>query len=920
MKSNRNRIALAALGAFVFVLAHVSPASAFIRITRLNAAGTGVVQAHWLDSEIPIVTVVDPTNGDQPSAVALSVIQASAQSWNDVNTSYGVLNPVPFTGSAGQLQPALAFDGQNSIFFDTAGVNFPPGTSIIEFVRSFVDATDGHTLDADMVANDRDFFWSTTSPNLTPAPPGQISVDMQSVVTHEYGHVLGLDHTSVANCTMIPFIIGDTSQRSLELDDRTGESTIYPESAARGLSPGAVDFAATTGTVTGTVVSGFNGSAIFGAHVEAFNLSDPSPEHEVSAISGELTLRNGQGDFTIHGVPPGDYAIAIIPLDGVHTIASDANIGGVFNGIDINFEPEFWNGAGEGGNGFTDHANDFSPVTVSAGANSGGINFITNTFPGQVAIAQYGQFENFVTFRNTGYLAHRFDPPFAPPYTISKVTFPSFTFNAQIGLPPLPATFPSVSLCELNTATGLPNLGAPLFSIAPFVGSPNGNNEIPVNLTINDPDKVLFWAIQFPSQTALPGFPANFPFLRMDFTQLEQGLFANDYSISTAGTGGTLIDRNIAVSMTCVLPSADQTPIVPIANLGANRSSTKLDFTFSNPPNTRLDGFPMAGNSLDHSNLVYRLPTGVLSTFASAGAGSGRFSVRTDTVPAFPAGAQFWFAQAVDKAGHKSLTSNTTLTGFNEDADEPNGKANATEAKTLPLPAVNRPETYSPAGDQDNYLVNASPGDVIQANAVATGQDGNNNTDLVMFLLDSNGDVLAFDDDSNGNLNPKISFTVPPSGGNSHSHAARKFFILVTDFSGSLLNPGGVPQVRVPRGYNLNASIIPASASLAGRIGTIVGGDGFAFKNSGPNPANPQAKLVYALPSSGGSSYGVKLSIYDVNGRLVRKLVDEQQVAGPHVAVWNGTDDSGRGVASGHYYARINAGTFSEKVGITILK
>ena len=77
---------------------------------------------------------------------------------------------------------------------------------------------------------------------------------------------------------------------------------------------------------------------------------------------------------------------------------------------------------------------------------------------------------------------------------------------------------------------------------------------------------------------------------------------------------------------------------------------------------------------------------------------------------------------------------------------------------------------------------------------------------------------------------------------------------------------------------------------------------------------------MYALPSSGGSSYGVKLSIYDVSGRLVRTLVDAQQVAGPHVAVWNGTDDSGRGVASGHYYARINAGTFSEKVGITILK
>jgi len=64
----------------------------------------------------------------------------------------------------------------------------------------------------------------------------------------------------------------------------------------------------------------------------------------------------------------------------------------------------------------------------------------------------------------------------------------------------------------------------------------------------------------------------------------------------------------------------------------------------------------------------------------------------------------------------------------------------------------------------------------------------------------------------------------------------------------------------------------------------------------------------------------VKLRIYDVNGRLVRTLVDRDQPAGPHVAVWNGTDDAGRGVASGHYYARIDAGQFTEKVGVTILK
>lgn len=911
MKSNRIRVALVALGAFVFALSQVSPASAFIRITRDNGAG-GVVQAHWLDSSLPLTSVINPNNGDIPAAAALSIVQTSMHTWEDINTSFLTVNPVEYTGALGQVNPALdAGDGQNSMFFDTAGVNFPPGGTIIAFVRSTIDITDGHTLDADMVFNDRDFFASTSSPALTPAPPGQSSVDLQSVVTHEYGHYFGLDHTSVANATMIPFIIGDTRQRTLELDDQAGNSTIYPESAARGLSPGAVDFGATTGTITGTVVSGYNGSAIFGAHVEAINLSNPVPEAEVSAISGEITLRNGQGDFQIHGLPPGNYAVAIIPLDGVHTIAADPNVGGVFNGIDIGFEPEFWNGANESGNGFNDNANDFSAVAVNAGSDSPGVNFITNTFPGQCTIAQFGAFENIVTFRNTGYLCKRFDPPFAPPYTISKISFPSFTFNAQFGLPPLPATFPSVALVPLNTATGLPDLTAPLFSIAPFVGSPNGLNEIPVNLVINNPDQVLFWAIQFPSAT-VAGFPANFPFLRMDFSTMEQGLFANDYSIATNGTGGVLIDRNLAISATCVLPDPNATPIVPVANLGANLRSTKTEFNYSAPPDVRLDGFAMAPNSVGQINLVHRLANGTLETLASGGAGSGGISLQNT---ATPPGTQFWYAQAVDKGGHKSLVSNTTIGGFSLDADEPNGRANATEATQLTLPVVNRPETYSPAGDNDFYQVNAAAGDVIQATAVSTGPDGNNNQDLVMLLLDTSGDVVAFDDDSNGNLNPRLSFTVPPKG---KSKASRKFFLQVTDFSGSPLSPAGVPQVRVPRTYNLSANVIPGSASLAGRLGNMVGADGFAFVNSGPNPANPVVKLMYVLPQ--GSKYPVKLSIYDVNGRLVRKLVDGTQEAGPHGVLWNGTNDAGRGVSSGHYYARIEAGSFSQKVGITILK
>jgi hypothetical protein len=71
-----------------------------------------------------------------------------------------------------------------------------------------------------------------------------------------------------------------------------------------------------------------------------------------------------------------------------------------------------------------------------------------------------------------------------------------------------------------------------------------------------------------------------------------------------------------------------------------------------------------------------------------------------------------------------------------------------------------------------------------------------------------------------------------------------------------------------------------------------------------PNPFNPRTELSYTMAEPGRA----QLVIYSVSGRLVRTLVDETRSAGRHSVVWNGTDDSGRTVASGVYLARLVAG------------
>src|SRR5688572_7830403 len=802
MNSARFRVAAAVLLCGAITLTLANPAAAFIRLTRQATPTSAVVQAHWLDSDLPLPSVINPANADIPPATALATVQAAAESWENVNTSYFTVNPHQFAGPP-ELVPALANDGQNSMFFDTPGANFAPGGSVIAFVRSVIDLSSGQTLDADMVFNDRDFFSSVSSPNLTPAPPGQASVDLEAVIAHEYGHYFGLDHTSVLGSTMIPFISNNLTQRTLELDDRAGISDVYPESAARGLSPDGVDFGATTGTVSGTVLNGFNGSAIFGAHVEAINLANPNAANSISSISGELTIRNGQGDYVVRGLPPGNYAVRIVPLDGVNTTAADANIGGVFNGIDIGFEPEFWNGTNESADGFTDNPNAFNPVAVAAGAASGGINFITNTYPGRVIIAQHGEFENIVTFGNTGYLATRFDPPFEGPYTISTVNFPSFTFNG------VPARFLSAKLCLMNPATGGPDIANPIYNQAPYDGNPNGNNVVVLNHPVNTAGQTFFWVLEFPSQTAQPGFPNNFPFLRMDFTALDRGLFANSYRITLAGAVSILIDRNLAIDMTCQLPNAADTPMAAPTGLGANRRVLQTDFTYNSQGNRRADGFDMPANSLESMILVKR-DTAAGGNFSYADqdtAGAGAKAIHVSPSPSNAPPATIWAVQALDKNGHRSVGSAVTILALTEDADEPNGRLSEPTILDTTNPVVNRPETYAPAGDQDFFQVMAAPGDVIDASATATAQDGNNNTDLVMFLYDHTGNIVASNDDFSG-LNPRIVYTVPSARG---PQEAKRYRIQVTDFrSSTLTNP--VPQVRLPATYNLSAKVTPPAA------------------------------------------------------------------------------------------------------------
>jgi flagellar hook assembly protein FlgD len=70
-----------------------------------------------------------------------------------------------------------------------------------------------------------------------------------------------------------------------------------------------------------------------------------------------------------------------------------------------------------------------------------------------------------------------------------------------------------------------------------------------------------------------------------------------------------------------------------------------------------------------------------------------------------------------------------------------------------------------------------------------------------------------------------------------------------------------------------------------------------------PYRGGGELSITFATSSGvGGGSRPAEVNLYDVQGRLVRRITNGQYVAGYHRAVWDGRDARGGVVASGVYF------------------
>ncbi len=303
------------------------------------------------DATIPYVinstAAPNITNGTDITAIQNAVSAWLAVPNTNLNVTYG--------GTTSQ-GVANGLDRVNLVTFVDNTYPFSPMVLAVGLSTSFdTDTTianrvyrKGEIYDADMIFN------PTKTYKVGGSGPG---VDIQSVATHEAGHLFGISHSAIQSSTMFYVLPGGLAARTLEADDRNVFFKAYG-------TPGAL---AGSNRIEGVVTNGQTDDPVPGAIVFLKQAGD--------TVGCEYTLPNGR--FSFPGLADAQYTVWIHPLDGAEEIGfiEPGNINALIAQIAVeNFVPEGYDAA--------ESANDnpllAMPITINGGNPVESIEFITN--------------------------------------------------------------------------------------------------------------------------------------------------------------------------------------------------------------------------------------------------------------------------------------------------------------------------------------------------------------------------------------------------------------------------------------------------------------------------------------------------------------------------------------------------------------
>jgi len=159
---------------------------------------------------------INPANNDVSEAAAEAAIQVGAATWGSQSAADFRFYYMGRTNGTAAMN-----NGKNEVFFR----NVASGSTVAE-TYWWSDAG-GHVIDADIMFYDGGMTFFTGSSGCSGG------VFVEDTVAHEFGHALGLGHSSDPDATMY-YVTNwcSTSGRSLAPDDLAGVEALYPASSA----------------------------------------------------------------------------------------------------------------------------------------------------------------------------------------------------------------------------------------------------------------------------------------------------------------------------------------------------------------------------------------------------------------------------------------------------------------------------------------------------------------------------------------------------------------------------------------------------------------------------------------------------------------------------------------------------------------
>jgi uncharacterized protein (TIGR02145 family) len=319
-----------------------------------------VVGMNW-----PVRYVYNPVGAEKiTDGTDIKAITNSFDTWSNISTA-----KTKFVVSAGSadMVNAVAGDGINLVSFMDTEYDWPEGVLAYASKTTEMDegGVNGKITDADIIVNPafKDVLKGTTGLNGETGTTG--FYDIQSIITHEIGHTIGLLHSGLTRSTMFFWMNkGSIGKRTLESDDIAWTSYKYP----------GTQYSSTFGTISGNIKYGYgpdpnNLDPVVGALVTAINTLNGISFHSYSDAVGhyQIPVLSGSNQYYIH-IQPLDGDVGGYPM-------TPANISSYIysNTVYTDYPEEYYNiNDNDGGSNpaqLTDNETNKDPVPVSGIAN-----------------------------------------------------------------------------------------------------------------------------------------------------------------------------------------------------------------------------------------------------------------------------------------------------------------------------------------------------------------------------------------------------------------------------------------------------------------------------------------------------------------------------------------------------------------------